>query len=148
MRMPMWTPESLMEKFQHTIWGERGGGAESKNIHIEKRNKTSFTLPASLLPQGLMVQCQERHFTVSPIGESKNVECLVSQLCGMLPRGPTFLLFHSEYWGILYGWEFRKDWEHSSQGSEFIKGTLIPTSWFILLTFGWLLAHTAVNGDS
>lgn len=132
-RMPMWTPESLMEKFQHTIWG----GVESKNIHIE-----NVTRPVSLClhhfcHKAEWFSARRVYLQFLLLGKVRMWSAWFPSCVGCCLEDP-LLLFHPEYWGILYGWEFRKDWEHSSW-LEFIKRKLKPTLWFILLTFGWLL---------
>lgn len=52
--------------------------------------------------------------------ESMWVSTHLPQLCGMLPRSPTYFLLHPGYWGVLIDnrWGVRSGWEHSSQGSQ------------------------------
>lgn len=69
---------------------------------------------------------------------------------GTLPWRPTSSLPHPEYWGDLHSWGCRRSWEHRSQGSEFLKGTLIITLQLILLTDLCLHQeiHSPIAGDA
>ena len=55
---------------------------------------------------------------------------------GPLPSHPT-----PEYWGDLHDWGVKRSWEHSSQGSECIKGTWIILTTLWTLWGGWLMSQ-------
>ena len=164
MRAPFWDPRVQWRSY--TISLKQRKKYRTEIGHIEKGKRK---IPTSPVTSSSTAQCQERHTwpVISPAEESENmwVSAQLPQLCVKLLRTPTSFSPLSEYRGDLHNWRARRGWKHSSQGSEFNRGTVplttlqtpsgslpmsrwghhlwIPPNWPITITLG--LQHAAFH---